>query len=93
MENQSWRGNCRRKKMVNNLCNICKRSPDRCKCVKEALDSVKVGSAEAAAWKKIRMDCEHSIAKNKRDIELLEISMAHAMIREDEETVAFSEEN
>lgn len=77
---------------MSELCPICKKSSDRCKCVSEALDSVKLGSPEAAAWKKIRMDCEFSIAKSKRDIELLEISMAHAMIREDEETANFQEE-
>ena len=61
--------------------------------MKEALDSVKLGSPEAAAWKKIRMDCEFAIAKNKRDIELLELTMAHAAKREEEETISFNQEN
>ena len=74
---------------MSELCPICKKSTDRCKCVKEALETVKIGSPEAAAWKKIRMDCEYSIAKNKRDIELLEISRAHAEKREKEEIENF----
>ena len=54
------------------------------------IEQYKIVSPEAADWKKIRMDCEHSITKSKRDIELLEISGAHAKKREEEETVNFS---
>lgn len=57
--------------------------------VEEALKTVKLGSPEAVAWKKIRMDCEYSIEKAKRDIELLEISRIHAEKREKEETESF----
>ena len=76
---------------MSDLCPICKRSPDRCKCISEAIDTAKFGSPEAMAWKKTLMDSKETIAKYKRDIEILEIVVKHAEKRMNEETIELPE--
>jgi len=74
------------------LCPLCKKSWDRCKCNLEKDLGVKIGSPEAIAWKKIKMDSESLVAKSKRDIELLEITGKHATKRMEEEIEKFEKE-
>lgn len=71
------------------LCPLCKKSWDRCKCDLEKDLGVKIGSPEAMAWKKIKMDSEETIKKSKRDIEILEIVEKHANKRMEEEIEKF----
>lgn len=71
------------------ICPLCNKSWDRCKCDLEKDLGVKIGSPEEMAWKKTKRDSEETIAKYKRDIEVLEIVVEHAEKRMAEEAEKF----
>lgn len=67
------------------LCPLCKKSWDRCKCDLEKDFGVRIGNKEQAAWQKIHDDSTELISQNKRSIEIHEVIVEHAKKRMEEE--------